>query len=212
MAKNSKSTHAKALQVLTRLQKALLRRLADYVLENEATLRQAADGAEGYGFSLHQLDELFLSRLNLIERTMAELHKSPVEGANRYRSMVFSAAPEELDPDIHSRLPQINSDRVLGVTVSPASPSSRVTYQFNEMAPPGGEGLGEGLSEGVSAESVAGLLGPLLENEPPAAPEDLAPDIPEGLPEDICDSPGGEGDNELLVTVLYYGPASAADA
>ena len=46
MAKNSKSTHAKALQVLTRLQKALLRRLADYVLENEATLRQAADGAE----------------------------------------------------------------------------------------------------------------------------------------------------------------------
>jgi hypothetical protein len=208
MAKNSKSSHAKALQVLTRLQKALLRRLADYVLENEATLRQAADGAEGYGFSLHQLDELFLSRLNLIERTMAELHKSPVEGANRYRSMVFSAAREDVEHEINSRLEKMPSARVLGVTVSPASASSRVTYQFNEMAPSGGEGG----SDGVSAESVAGLLGSVPGSGPPAAPEDLAGDIHKGLPDDICNSPGGEDDDELLVTVLYYGPALAADA
>ena len=207
MAKNNKSAHAKALQVLTRLQKALLRRLADYILENEATLRQAADGAEGYGFSLHQLDELFLARLNLIERTMAELHKSPMEGANRYRSLVFSAPREEVEHEINSRLEKMTSARVLGVTVSPASPSSRVTYQFNEMAPPEGEGL----AEGVSAESKACLLGPVLGNDPPAAPEDLAGDIPDGLPEDICDGAGGE-DDELLVTVLYYGPVFAADA
>ncbi len=108
MVKDS-SKHAKAVQILTRLQRTLLRRLAAYVVENEASLRQGADGTEGYGFSLHQLDEIFLSRLNLIERTMAELHKSPANGANRYRSMVFSSSREAVECEINSRLDKIPS-------------------------------------------------------------------------------------------------------
>ena len=73
MSGAEKDGHNKALSVLVRLQRTLIRRLVKYVVENESSLRLAADGAEGYGYTVHQLDELFLSRLNLVERTIAEL-------------------------------------------------------------------------------------------------------------------------------------------
>ena len=209
MVKKARDAHTKALQILAGLQKSFLKRLADYILENEGSLKQAADGAEGYGFTLHQLDELFLSRLNLVERTIAELHKTPVQGGNRYRSMVFHASRDEAEQEINSRLEKVPSARVLGITVSPASASSRVTYQFTEIASPVGQ-----------QESVAKLVRSVMEDEVPAVgvqaeetddgPEDLVVDLPEAPPDGVEDDPE-DRDNELLVTVLYYGPPLAAD-
>ena len=92
MSGTEKDGHNKALGVLVRLQRTLIRRLVKYVVENESSLRLAADGAEGYGYTVHQLDELFLSRLNLVERTIAELQKFPSGGASRYRTQCFVAS------------------------------------------------------------------------------------------------------------------------
>jgi len=94
----------RALGHLVEMQQALIRRLAAYVTENRSSLGMAADGVEGYGFSVHQLDELFLSRLNLIERTMAELQKHPAVGASRYRTLCFTASRGEVERQINSRL------------------------------------------------------------------------------------------------------------
>jgi hypothetical protein len=116
---NDKGAHDRALGVLTRLQRTLVRRLREYVLENEEALRRAADGTEGYGFTLHQLDELFLSRLNLVERTIAELQKLPADGPVKYRVIGFPASRENVAEMIDAHLNEIAGSRVLGVTVSP---------------------------------------------------------------------------------------------
>jgi hypothetical protein len=183
MAKNSKSTHAKALQVLTRLQKALLRRLADYVLENEATLRQAADGAEGYGFSLHQLDELFLSRLNLVERAIAELQKSPAKGSSRYRTLCFAARPDELEQKVNSRLEKMPEARILGISVLPSWQAA--------SARGGGGGMRAPARREAQTRSRRTTGSPDADARSPEPPE--------------LDMRRG-GAAPLLVTVLYYGP------
>jgi len=158
MSSQEKDRNARSIQVLSRIQRALVRKLAEYVLENESSLRSAAEGAEGYGYTLQQLDELFLTRLNLIERAIAELQKFSAEGVSKYRSLCFSAPRDAVEQAINSRLEQLPNARVLGVVVSPASAA------HPEMrAGPGGEGA----------------------------------------------SPAQE---ELIVTVLYWGPAPAPEA
>jgi hypothetical protein len=121
MAPRDKDRHEHALQVLSRIQRALVRRLSEYVTENEAGLRQAAEGGDGYGFVLQQMDELFLARLNMVERTIAELHKYPGNGASRYRALCFSVPKDSAEQAINSRLEQIPNARVLGVFANPAS-------------------------------------------------------------------------------------------
>jgi hypothetical protein len=218
MAKKDKDRQPRAQQLLTRLQKALLRRLAAYVVENEASLRRAADGAEGYGFTLHQLDELFLSRLNLIERTIAELQKSPAHGASRYRSMVFSASREAVEQEINSHIEKIPNARILGVTVSPSAAPSRATYLdfgLPDDGPPGGSAPPEEPDVRVAKRPpVATSVAP-----PHGRPEDAeaaresGPDV--AFPDDLVldeNDDGDEEDDELLVTVLYYGPTPAPEA
>lgn len=122
---SEKDKNTRAIQMLTRLQRVLARRLADYVLENEAALRGAAEGGEGYGYTLQQLDELFLTRLNLIERTIAELQKLPTDGVSRYRSLCFTAPRSGVEQAINSRLEQLPNARVLSVAVSPAFPQAQ---------------------------------------------------------------------------------------
>ncbi len=120
MPKADKGQHNQALSTLGRLQKTLVRRLTDYVIENEDSLRLAAEGTEGYGYTLHQLDELFLSRLNLVERAIAELQKSPARGASRYRTLCFTARAEALEQTINSRLEKMPEARILGISVLPS--------------------------------------------------------------------------------------------
>ena len=115
MSDTDTEQNGKALGLLVKMQQTLIRRLADYVTENASSLRLAADGSEGYGYNVHQLDELFLSRLNLVERTMAELQKHPAGGASRYRTQCFLASRGEVEGEINSRLEKLTEARILGV-------------------------------------------------------------------------------------------------
>jgi hypothetical protein len=121
MATRDKEHYERALQVLSRIQRTLVKRLTDFVIANESGMRQAAEGSDGYGFVLQQVDELFLSRLNLIERTIGELHKYPIEGASKYRTLCFSVARDTAEQAINTRLEKIPTARVLGIFTSPAA-------------------------------------------------------------------------------------------
>jgi hypothetical protein len=118
MARAEKERHKKALSVLARLQKTFVRRLTEFVIENEASLENAAEGAEGYGYTLHQIDEMFLARLNLVERAMAELQKLPAGGTSRYRTRCFYASQDAVEEEINSRLERLPEARILGISVS----------------------------------------------------------------------------------------------
>jgi hypothetical protein len=170
MSDADREQHDKALSLLVKMQRTLIRRLGEYVAENESSLRLAADGAEGYGYTVHQLDELFLSRLNLVERTIAELQKYPAGGASRYRTQCFVASRGEVEQEINSRLEKLSDARILGVSVSPA--------------------VGR-----------AGPDAPVLD----AAESDCDATDPSAT-EAPVEGDGSPGD-QLLVTVLYYGPA-----
>ncbi len=158
-----KERHTKAFQTLVRLQRTLVRRLTDFVIENETSLRRAAEGTEGYGYTVHQLDELFLGKLNLIERSTSELQKSPTGGVCRYRTLCFRASSAAVEEEINARIAEMPEARILGVSVSPTVRS--------------------------------------LEDSGEAGSPDETPQAP-------ADSDGtGPSEDELLVTVLYYGPA-----
>ncbi|MHC5055441.1 MAG: hypothetical protein ACYTKD_12060 [Planctomycetota bacterium] len=180
MSDTDREQHDKALSLLVKMQRTLIRRLGEYVAENESSLRLAADGAEGYGYTVHQLDELFLSRLNLVERTIAELQKFPTGGASRYRTQCFVASRGEVEQEINSRLEKLTDARILGVSVSPAAGG----------AGPDGPAPDGGL-EPDAAESDCDVADP-REDEAPADAQ--------------VEGDGSPGD-QLLVTVLYYGPA-----
>jgi len=208
----------KALGLLVKMQQALIRRLGEYVTENRSSLKMAADGVEGYGFSVHQLDELFLSRLNLIERTMAELQKHPAVGASRYRTLCFLASRAEVEQEINSRLETLTEARILGVSVSPsAGPAEPDTEDADGLAESAADGLGEPAVESAPDISATGDAGPdtaLPDVDPTTCDErgvgDADCDVGEPREADALAGPRVEDDDppegQLLVTVLYYGP------
>jgi hypothetical protein len=121
MCAETKDPGQRSLKALARIQKALIERLAEYIVENEPALRLAAEGVEGYGYAVHQIDELFLTRLNIIERAIAEIQKGPNGADNRYRTLCFRTSSSTVEEEINSRLERLPEARVLGVSVSPAS-------------------------------------------------------------------------------------------
>ncbi len=184
MGKADKERHDKALAVLGQSQRVLMRRLTGYVLENEESLRLASEGAEGYGYTLHQLDELFLSRLNLVERAIAELQKSPARGVSRYRTLCFSASRGAVEKEINRRLAKMPESRILGVSVSPKA-TDGVAGDDGHAAP-------ESAQESAPERPVQT---PVSRRRPARGREE-----PAGAP---------ASNDDLLVTVLYYGPAAA---
>jgi len=203
----------RALGHLIEMQQTLIKRLGEYVTENRSSLKMAADGVEGYGFSVHQLDELFLSRLNLIERTIAELQKHPAVGASRYRTLCFLASRAEVESEINSRLETLTEARILGVSVSPSAGRAEPDTQYPQDA----DGLAEPADESAPGAGPAEGAGP----DTPLPDVDPAPRDEHDVGGAVCD--GGEAcdvdalagprvsdddspEGQLLVTVLYYGP------
>lgn len=181
--------HDKALSLLVKMQQTLIRRLTSYVTENASSLRLSADGTEGYGYTVHQLDELFLSRLNLIERTIAELQKIPAGGVSRYRTQCFLASRGEVEQEINSRLEKLTDARILGVSVSPAAGRADADAQTPDSA-----------LEPDDEEFAAAL-------DDSGADCDATDPCETGAPVDPQVEGGGAPGDQLLVTVLYYGPA-----
>ena len=70
----SHETRAKrAFGAMSEIRNALFRRLVDYVLANENRIKDEVSGEDSYSFTLQQLDEQFLNKLNIVERAVAEL-------------------------------------------------------------------------------------------------------------------------------------------
>ncbi|HYG77683.1 MAG TPA: hypothetical protein VEK08_21940 [Planctomycetota bacterium] len=63
----------RAYSAMTEIRNALYRRYVDYILANECRIRDEVNGEDSYSFTLQQLDEQFLNKLNIVERALAEL-------------------------------------------------------------------------------------------------------------------------------------------
>ena len=98
----------RAYGIMADIRAALHRRLADYVLSNESRIRAETMGEESYSFCLQQMDELFLNKLNVVERTVAELGRSDSrEGqpmATTYEAVELVARREDLPQKVADAL------------------------------------------------------------------------------------------------------------
>lgn len=69
----SEGRSKKAYGAMNDIRNALYRRYVDYILANEHRIRDEVNGEDSYSFTLQQLDEQFLNKLNIVERALAEL-------------------------------------------------------------------------------------------------------------------------------------------
>ncbi len=90
----------RAFGIISDIRNSLLRRLAEYVLDNEGRIRSETMGEDSYSFCLQQMEEFYLNKLTIVERTVAELSRSDSrEGqpmATTYEAVELVAPREEL--------------------------------------------------------------------------------------------------------------------
>ncbi|MCX7805525.1 MAG: hypothetical protein N3A38_10100 [Planctomycetota bacterium] len=111
-----------ALNLLNEVRTELARKLADYVIANGRRIKDETSGEDSYGFALHQMDELFLIKLNIIERAMAELARLDVrETSTTYECIEVSAKREELPQRVADALAERGDSALLGIAVLAAS-------------------------------------------------------------------------------------------
>lgn len=122
---DSQGAYAKirhALNLLNDVRTDLVRKLADYVVANSRRIRDETSGEDSYGFTLHQMDELFLIKLNIIERAMAELARLDVrETSTTYECIEVSAKREELPQRVADALADRGNAELLGIAVLSAT-------------------------------------------------------------------------------------------
>lgn len=113
------------MSILASQHRRLLERLDEYVKKNANALKLAADGVDGYGFVLQQLDELFLMRLNMLERTSAELGRlaESAPGA-QYRVICFETKLRRVEEAINERLENLAGAKVTSVSTTPLGDTS----------------------------------------------------------------------------------------
>jgi len=70
---NPDNPSKRAYSAMLEVRNTLYRRLVEYVLANERRIKDEVGGEDTYSFTLQQLDEQFLSKLNIMERAVSEL-------------------------------------------------------------------------------------------------------------------------------------------
>jgi hypothetical protein len=99
----------------------LYRRLADFVLKNEQRVRAETLGEETYSFCLQQMDDLFLSKLNVVERAVAELSRHDVRETQTttttYETVEVAARREDLPQRVADALAEHAESDLLGISV-----------------------------------------------------------------------------------------------
>jgi hypothetical protein len=107
--------------VMTDIRARLYRRLAEFVLANEARIRSETLGEETYSFCLQQMEDLFLNKLNVVERAVAELGRSDSrEGqttTTTYQTVEVSARREDLPQKVADALAEHGDSDLLDVCV-----------------------------------------------------------------------------------------------
>ena len=71
----------KSLGILSELRKSLCQRLTGFVTQNERQLRAEITGRDTFNLMLGQMDELFLSKLGVLDRAMYEINRGEQPGA-----------------------------------------------------------------------------------------------------------------------------------
>jgi hypothetical protein len=98
----------RAFGVMNEVRNVLYRRLVEYVLQHQHQLKNEATGEDSYTFTLQQMDEQFLSKLNAAERAVAELSRAESrEGqttTTTYEAIEVLARREELPQKIADTL------------------------------------------------------------------------------------------------------------
>lgn len=69
----AETRNKRAYSVILEIRNILYRRLVEYVLANERRLKDEVTGEDSYSFTLQQVDEQLLSKLNIVERASCEL-------------------------------------------------------------------------------------------------------------------------------------------
>lgn len=125
-AKTNNSTKSEerarlAAEAMLDIRNALHRRLVDYVLTNENRIRDEVSGEDSYSFTLQQLDEQFLNKLNIIERAVGELargeHREGQLMTTTYEAVEVTAKRDELPQKIADALAEHSESDFLDLCV-----------------------------------------------------------------------------------------------
>lgn len=111
----------RAYGIMAEIRGTLYQRLADYVLANESRIRGETLGEESYSFCLQQMDELYLNKLGVIERAVAELGRGEArEGlttTTTYETIEVVARREDLPQKVADALAEHGESDLLDVCV-----------------------------------------------------------------------------------------------
>ncbi|MCY3024529.1 MAG: hypothetical protein NTW87_36605 [Planctomycetota bacterium] len=105
---SAESRSKRAYSVMLEVRNTLYRRLVEHVLANEGRLKDEVSGEDSYSFTLQQVDEQFLNKLNIVERAVAELTRCEYrEGqttTTTYETIEVLAKREELPQKVADAL------------------------------------------------------------------------------------------------------------
>lgn len=111
----------RAFGIMNDIRTRLYRRLADFVLSNEQRIRSETLGEESYSFCLQQMDDLFLNKLNVVERAVSELSRHDSrEGqttTTTYETVEVTARREDLPQRVADALAEHGESDLLGISV-----------------------------------------------------------------------------------------------
>ena len=122
MIPNSPENRAKrAYKALSSNRNTLYNRMVDFILENRSRLRDETGGTELSGFTLLQMDEQFLQKMQVLDRCMCELARpEPKEGhttTTTYETVEVNAKREELPQKIADALAERGESELLDLCV-----------------------------------------------------------------------------------------------
>ena len=117
----SETRTRRAFTVMSEIRNALYRRYVDYILANERRIRDEINGEDSYSFTLQQMDEQFLNKLNIVERAVAELTRSEFrEGqttTTTYETVEVIAKRDELPQKVADALAEHGESDFLDLCV-----------------------------------------------------------------------------------------------
>lgn len=119
---NPQDTRARrAYSAMLEIRSTLYRRLVDYVLTNKNRIQDEVGGEDSYSFTLQQLDEQFLNKMNVIERAVVELarcdHREGQTLTTTYEAVEVIARREELPQKIADALAEHGESDFLDMCV-----------------------------------------------------------------------------------------------
>jgi hypothetical protein len=118
---NAENRAKRAYNTMAEIRATLYRRLVDYVLANEGRIRDEVKGEDTYSFTLQQMDEHFLNKLNIVERAVAELsrceHRDGQVTTTTYEAIEVLAKREELPQKVADALAEHGESDFLDMCV-----------------------------------------------------------------------------------------------